>query len=74
MKNYLKLVNDERQDKNVLSRKGCTPNGDECYYDQGTGCTYVDSCDVDYYSCTGTQYDVCGVDTCSDCNSTIADA
>ncbi len=55
MKNYLKLVNDERQDKNVLSGKGCSRH-DECSFgDYGT-CTYVDVCAPDHTDCT-TQYD-----------------
>ena len=76
MKNYLKLVNDERQEMSVLANKACsTDTCPESRDHGGSGCLYVDVCNnVDFYHCTGSQYDVCDWDTCADCNSHIADA
>ncbi len=64
MKNYLKLINDERQDSNKLSRKACTYI-DLC--DTDPPCTYVDVCTCDSYSdvICRLQYDVCDIDVCA---------
>ncbi len=62
MKNYLKLVNDERQDKNVLSGKGCQFGYDICTKRDYSYCIYVDECEYDYSDCGSAQYDYCGTD------------
>lgn len=64
-KHILKLVNDERANVRIVSRKGCTEEAvDICYVIDAAHCSInaYDICNKDYEACFVKADDICGID------------